>query len=132
MSLGNSCRFTGRLGQDPDLQYTPAGMAIVKVGIAVKDRRKKDDEWIEETTWVNITAFGTKAETLHQVCNKGDLIQIDTQYQTSTYESDGETKYRHDFIVREWSLAARKSGPQSASEDVEPQDDEDDEDSLPF
>ena len=131
MSLGNSCRFTGRLGQDPDLQYTPAGMAIVKVGIAVKDRRKKGDEWVEETTWVNLTAFGTKAETLHQVCNQGDLIQVDTQYQTSTYEADGETKYRHDFIVREWSLAARKGGPQSASEEVEPQEN-DEEDDLPF
>lgn len=132
MSLGNSCRFTGRLGQDPDLQYTPAGMAIVKVGIAVKDRRKKDEEWVDETTWVNLTVFGKKAETLAQVCNKGDLVQVDTQYQTSTYEVDGETKYRHDFIVREWSLAARKGEPQSANEDVEPQESDDQEDDLPF
>jgi len=132
MSLTNSCRFTGRLGQDPDLQYTPGGTAIVKVGLAVKGRRKSGDEWIDETTWVNITAFGRQAETLHQVANKGDLIQIDTEYQTSSYEDEEEnTRYRHDFIVREWNLAARKGGPSAEVQKSEETDDQDD-DHLPF
>ena len=57
MTIVNSCRFIGRLGQDPDLQYTPGGTAIVKIGLAVNGRLKVDEEWVDETTWVNLTAF---------------------------------------------------------------------------
>lgn len=136
MSLANSCRFLGRLGAQPDMQYTPGGTAIVKVGLAVKGRRKKGDEWIDQTTWVNITAFARQAETMNQIANKGDLIQVETEYQTSKYEDeDGNTRYRHDFIVRDWNLAARKgtSSGQEFDDNGDFDEEEVDEDEeLPF
>jgi single-strand DNA-binding protein len=132
MTLTNSCRFLGRLGQEPDLQYTPSGTAIVKTSLAVKERKKDGEEWVDSTTWVNITAFGRQAETMAQIANKGDLIQIDAQYQTSTYEVEGETRYRHDFIVREWNLAARKQGTARVEEEVEDEVAADEDEHLPF
>lgn len=135
MSLSNSCRFVGRLGKEPDLQYTPNGTAIVKTSIAIKERKKEGEEWVDTTTWVNITAFGRQAESLAQVVNKGDLIEIDAQYQTSNYEdADGVTKYRHDFIVREWNLLARKfaTSETEVEADKEVQEDDSDDDALPF
>lgn len=131
MALKNSCRFTGRLGQDPDLQYTPSGIAIVKTSLAVNEQRKQDDEYIEETTWVNLTAFGKAAETMAKMLNKGDLIQVDTQYQVSQYEKDGETKYRHNFIVREWDLLRRKYRGEE-HEVTNSSDEESDDEEFPF
>ncbi len=132
MTIVNSCRFIGRLGQDPDLQYTPGGTAIVKIGLAVNGRRKVDEEWVDETTWVNLTAFGRAAENLAEYSGKGDMLAIDAQYQKRKYkDSDGNDRTGHDFIVREWQVTARV-GAGGASEEAVDVSDEDDDNTLPF
>lgn len=133
MSLVNSCRFVGRLGADPDMQYTPSGTAIVKVGLAVNERRKEGDEWVDDTLWVDLTLFSNQAENLNQVVNKGDLIQVDCQYQKRAYTgNDGEKRTSHDFIVREWNLVARKLTESAEYAESDMVDDDDEEDELPF
>ena len=133
MSLVNSCRFIGRLGAEPAMQYTPTGTAIVKVGLAVNERRKEGDEWVNDTLWVDLTVFGTQAENLNKVVNKGDLIQVDCQYQKRAYTgNEGEKRTSHDFIVREWNLAARKLTESTEYEESDMVDDDDEEDELPF
>lgn len=132
MTIVNSCRFIGRLGQDPELQYTPGGTALVKLGLAVNGRRKVDEEWVDETTWVNLTAFGRAAENLAEYSNKGDMLAIDAQYQKRKYkDNEGNDRTGHDFIVREWQVTARV-GAGGASEEVDAVSDEDDDDTLPF
>ncbi|KKL63490.1 hypothetical protein LCGC14_2174550 [marine sediment metagenome] len=133
MTIVNSCRFIGRLGQDPDLQYTPGGTAIVKIGLAVNGRRKVDEEWVDETTWVNLTAFARAAENLAEYSGKGDMLAIDAQYQKRKYkDSDGNDRTGHDFIVREWQITARVGAGGASEEVTDVSDDEDDEDTLPF
>ena len=133
MTIVNSCRFIGRLGQDPDLQYTPGGTAIVKIGLAVNGRRKVDEEWVDETTWVNLTAFARAAENLAEYSGKGDMLAIDAQYQKRKYkDSDGNDRTGHDFIVREWQITARVGAGGASEEVTDVSDDEDDDDTLPF
>ncbi len=130
MPIANSCRFLGRLGQDPDLQYTPSGTELLKIGLAVNGRRKVDDEWVDETTWVNLTAFGRAAENMAQYSNKGDMLLIEAQYQKRKYtDNDGDEQTGHDFIVREWQVVSRVDRG-DASEDTVTE--EPDEDELPF
>lgn len=131
MTIANSCRFIGRLGQDPELQYTPGGTALVKIGLAVNGRRKVDEEWVDETTWVNLTAFARAAENLAQYTNKGDMLVIDSQYQSRKYkDSEGNDRTGHDFIVREWQITARVGAGSDSEETIS--DESDDEDELPF
>ncbi len=133
MSIENSCRFVGRLGQDPELQYTPSGTALVKLGLAVNGRRKVDDEWVDETTWVNFTAFANAAENLAQYANKGDMLIIETQYKKNKYtDNAGDEQTGHDFIVREWKVTARVGGGGGSEEAVDVSDESDDEETLPF
>ncbi len=130
MSIENSCKFIGRLGQDPDLQYTPNGTGLVKLGLAVNGRRKVDDEWIDDTTWVNLTAFARAAENLSEYANKGDMLVIEAQYQKRKYtDNDGNEQTGHDFIVRAWKVVSRVGG--GASEETV-EEDSDDEETLPF
>ncbi len=130
MTLANSCRFIGRLGQEPELQYTPGGTGLVKVGLAVNGRRKVNDEWVDDTTWVNLTAFGPIAENIAQYSSKGDMLVVEAQYQKRKYtDNDGNERTGHDFIVREWQVVSRVGG--GDSEEVETAVEEDD-DVLPF
>jgi single-strand DNA-binding protein len=130
MTIANSCRFLGRLGQDPDLQYTPGGTELLKLGLAVNGRRKVDDEWVDDTTWVNLTAFGRAAENMAQYASKGDMLLIEAQYQKRKYtDNDGDEQTGHDFIVREWQVVARVDRGDASEETVE---EEVDENVLPF
>jgi len=134
MTIVNSCTFLGRLGQDPELQYTPGGVALVKFGLAVNGREKQGDEWVDKTTWVNFTGFGRLAENISQYSNKGDQLLVNGEYQRRTYQTDeGETRTVHDFIVRDWQITSRVNREAAAeTADVEEEEENPDDASLPF
>ena len=59
----NRVVLTGNLTRDAELKQTSGGMAIVKMRLAVNDRRKSaSGEWIDETTFVDVTFWGRTAE----------------------------------------------------------------------
>lgn len=108
MSLTNSCRFIGRLGQDPELEYTPNGHAKLKLRIAIKERKRVDDEWQTVSTWIRILAFGNNAENLAEYASKGDLVAFDTHFEERTWVTDeDERKWIYDFIVERWDIQSR-------------------------
>ena len=56
MASYNRVILVGNLTRDPELKYIPSGTAVAEIGLAVKDRRKgPNGEWIEETTFVDVT-----------------------------------------------------------------------------
>lgn len=74
----NKVILAGNLTRDPELRYTPAGLAIAKFGLAV-NRSWKDDQGNqkEEVTFVEIESFGKQAETVGQYFKKGKPILIE-------------------------------------------------------
>lgn len=107
MGVTNSCRFIGRLGQEPELEYTPSGHAKIKLRIAVKERKKVDDEWENVTLWVRLLAFSNNAENIAEYANKGDLIAFDTHFEERTWEDDEGKHWIYDFIVERWDIQSR-------------------------
>lgn len=103
----NVCHFTGRLGRDPEMRYTPGGSGLVKFSIAV-DKRWKDaaGDPKTKTNWVPLTAWARSAELVSQLCKKGTLIQVTAEYDTSEYEKDGEKRYGHSFTVTSFRVLA--------------------------
>ncbi len=108
MGVTNNCRFIGRLGQEPELEYTPGGHAKIKMRLAIKERKKVNDEWEHVTSWVRLLAFGNNAENIAEYASKGDLIAFDTHFEERTWETDdGEKKWIYDFIVERWDIQSR-------------------------
>ena len=78
MASFNKVILVGNLTRDPELRYTPKGMAIAKIGIAVnRTWRTETGEQKEEVTFVDVDAFGKQAETLGQYMRKGSPILIE-------------------------------------------------------
>src|SRR5436190_6487693 len=78
MASFNKVILMGNLTRDPELRYTPKGMAIAKIGIAVNRRwTTETGEQKEEVTFVDIDAFGKQAETIGQYMRKGGAILIE-------------------------------------------------------
>ena len=78
MASFNKVILIGNVTRDPELRYTPKGMAIAKIGLAVNRTWKSETgEAKEEVTFVDIDAFGRQAETLGQYIKKGSPLFVE-------------------------------------------------------
>jgi single-strand DNA-binding protein len=78
MASFNKVILMGNLTRDPELRYTPKGMAIAKVGLAVnRVWTNEAGEKKEEVTFVDVDVFGRTAENVGQYMRKGRPILIE-------------------------------------------------------
>ncbi len=78
MANFNKVILAGNLTRDPELRYTPKGLAIAKIGLAINRTWKTETgETKEEVTFVDIDAFGKQAETIGQYLKKGRPILVE-------------------------------------------------------
>jgi single-strand DNA-binding protein len=78
MANFNKVILAGNLTRDPELRFTPKGMAICKFGLAInRTWTNEAGEKKEEATFVDLDAFGRQAETIAQYLKKGGGIMIE-------------------------------------------------------
>ena len=78
MASFNKVILVGNLTRDPELRYTPKGMAIAKIGVAVnRVWTNEAGEKKEEVTFVDVDIFGRTAENVGQYMRKGRPILIE-------------------------------------------------------
>ncbi|MGM8216849.1 single-stranded DNA-binding protein [Bacillaceae bacterium W0354] len=82
----------GRLVRDPELRYTPGGVAVVNFSIAVS-RPYTNQEGQRETDFFDCVAWRGKAETIANYLRKGQEVIITAALQTRYYD-DNETGKR--------------------------------------
>ena len=84
----NKVILIGNLTRDPELRYTPKGLAIAKIGLAVNRswRDSTSGELKEEVTFVDVDAFGKQAETLGQYMKKGSPLMVEGRLRLDTWE----------------------------------------------
>lgn len=87
MASFNKVILVGNLTRDPELRYTPKGMAIAKIGLAVNRVWKSETgEQREETTFVDIDAFGRTAEIVGQYLRKGSPALFEGRLRLDTWD----------------------------------------------
>jgi len=78
MASFNKVILMGNLTRDPELRYTPKGLAIAKIGLAVnRNWTSESGEKKEEVTFVDVDIFGRTAENVGQYMKKGRPILIE-------------------------------------------------------
>lgn len=83
----NKVMLMGNLTRDPELRYTPKGTAVGDLGLAV-NRRVSDGSgnWTDETTFVDITVWGTNAENAQKYLSKGRGVFVEGRLQLDSWE----------------------------------------------
>jgi len=79
-------QITGRLGQDPTLNYTNGGTPVVNLSVA-SNRQKKDanGEKINVADWYRVSVFGRDAEIIAQYARKGSALAFNGRLQNEKY-----------------------------------------------
>lgn len=113
----NRAVLVGRLTRDPDLRYTPNGVAVANFNLAV-NRPFKDQNGESQADFINCVAWRKQAENLANFMKKGSQIGIDGRIQTRSYEDkDGKTVYVTEVVADSIQfLDSRKSETQRNNE----------------
>ena len=113
MSGLNKVMLIGRLGRDPEVRYTPDGLAIANFSIATSEdwKDKATGEQKERTEWHRIVAFRKLGEICGEYLSKGKQVYIEGRLQTRSWEKDGITRYITEIIASDVQfLGVKDSG----------------------
>ena len=93
MASFNRVILMGNLTRDPELRYTQGGTPVTEIGLAVNDRRKNAaGEWVDETTFVDITLWSRTAEIACEYLGKGSAVMIEGRLKLDQWEQEGQKR----------------------------------------
>lgn len=91
----NKVILVGNLGKDPEVKYTPGGMAVAKFSLATsfRSKDKASGEWVDHTDWHNIVVWDKLAGIAGEYLKKGGKVYIEGRLKTDSWE-DPQTKQK--------------------------------------
>jgi len=95
----NHVVLVGRLTRNAELKYTNSGAAVSKFSLAINQRRKKDDQWVDESHFFDIVFWGKGAEAINQYLVKGKQVGIEGQLRQDRWEQDGQSRSRVEIFA---------------------------------
>jgi single-strand DNA-binding protein len=127
----NKIILVGNLGRDPELRYTPQGVAVCDFSMATNERKRdKSGEFHDVPTWFRITLWRNQAENAAKYLKKGNPVYIEGRLSLEEWtDRDGNTRQtlavqatdmhfisggRNDDYENEPSETPQFAGPSSA------------------
>jgi single-strand DNA-binding protein len=86
MPMFNQCQFIGRLGKDPEMNYTPNGKPVTKFSLAV-DQGKG-----QKPLWLNIVCWNELAERMNTYLQKGLLVFVQGRLVMRPYQDKNQVE----------------------------------------
>lgn len=95
----NRTVLVGRLVKDPELRYTPNGVAVASFVIAV-NRTFTNQQGEREVDFINCVVWRKAAENVANYLKKGSLAGVDGRIQTRSYDGqDGKRVFVVEVIA---------------------------------
>lgn len=112
----NKVFLAGNLTREPDLRYTPAGLAVASFGLAVNRKWKdKNGEQKDDVCFVVINAFGRTAEVMGEYLKKGSPVFVEGRLQFSRWEKDGQKQSALRVVADSFQFLSSGKGAQKKS-----------------
>jgi single-strand DNA-binding protein len=118
----NKVQLTGRLGHDPEVNYTQQGTARVTFTVASNRTWKDDSGQIrEETQWTPIVAWDKLGEICAEYLRQGSRVYVEGRLQTRSWEDQesGQKRYKTEVVLSEMIMLDTKA--QADEEEPEPE-----------
>ena len=118
MSSFNKVILIGNLTRDVEMRFIGSGTAVANIGLAVNDRVKKGDDWVDEATFVDVTLWGRTAEIANEHLEKGSNVLIEGRLKLETWETDGQKRQRLKVVCERLQFMGSK--PKQTGETQKP------------
>lgn len=108
----NKVILIGNLGADPETRFTQAGAPVTNFRIATSENwtDKQSGQRQERTEWHSIVCFGKLAEISGEYLRKGSKVYVEGSLRTSSWESDGQTRYKTEIICNDMQMLDSRGG----------------------
>jgi single-strand DNA-binding protein len=117
MASFNKVFLMGNLTRDPEVKYTPKGTAVSDVGLAINSYYTTDaGEKREETTFVDVTLWGSQAELAGEYLKKGRPVFVEGRLQLDSWEDKQTGQKRNRLRVRAENIQFLGQRPAGDSE----------------
>lgn len=121
----NKVYLLGNLTRDPESKTLPSGTVLASFGLAVnRTYRKAAGEEVEETTFVDIDAFGRSAENILKYCKKGDPLMVEGRLRFRSWETDSGDKRNKLSVMLETFQFLPRGGGSDGAKSEEPKSDD--------
>lgn len=116
----NRTVLVGRLTKDPELKYTPSGVAVARFTLAV-NRSFNNAQGEKEADFINIQVWRKPAENAANFLKKGSLAGIEGRIQTGSYDgADGKKVYTTEVVADSVQFLEPKSNGSNSSPPLPP------------
>lgn len=88
--MSNNVTLVGNLVDDPELRFTPSGVAMAKLRVAVNRRwrDRQSGEWQEDTSFFTGTCWREQAEAVAESLQKGTRVIITGRLEQRSWETE--------------------------------------------
>ena len=88
-TMRNSVMLIGRPGADPEMRNLNSNGKVARFRLAVNERRKNANrEWVNDTQWFNMVAWGNLAERVENNVRKGMQMAIEGTLRNNEWTDD--------------------------------------------
>lgn len=115
MASYNRVVLVGNLTRDVELRYTPSGTAVTDISMAVNERIKRNDQWVEEANFFDVTMWGRTAEVASEYLSKGSNVLVEGRLRQERWEQDGQKRSKVKVICEKMQMLGSKGGGQGSS-----------------
>jgi single-strand DNA-binding protein len=110
MASYNRVILIGNVTRDIEVRNAGAsGVYVCDIGLAVNERRKQGNEWVDDTTFVDCTAFGKTAEFAGEHLAKGMPVLVEGRLKLESWEKDGQKRSKLKVIVDQLRFVGPKA-----------------------
>src|ERR1700728_1537604 len=110
----NKVILIGNLGRDPEVRYTPNGLAVANITIATSEvwKDKASGENQERTEWHRVTMYNRLAEITGEYLRKGSKVFIEGRLQTRKWQdkNTGQDRYTTEIIADTLEMLGKAGG----------------------
>ena len=123
--MSNNVTLIGNLVEDPELRFTPSGVPMAKIRLAVNRRwRDQSGEWQEDTSIFGGTVWRDQAETVAESLQKGMRVIVTGRLEQRSWETqEGEKRSMIEVRIDDigpsvrWATASVTRTPRSGGGD---------------
>jgi single-strand DNA-binding protein len=115
----NKVMLIGNLGKDPELRYTPSGVAVATFTVATNESWKDQDGTLQERTeWHNVVAWRKLAEVCGEWLKKGKKVYVEGRIQTRSYDdkNTGAKRYITEIVLDSMIMLDGRGGGEAPSQ----------------
>ncbi len=115
----NKVILIGNLGRDPEVRFSPSGVAVGNLRIATTEGRKDKDtgQWQDHTEWHQVVLLGRLAEVANEYLKKGAKVYIEGRLQTRKYmDKTNIERYTTEIVANEMQMLDGRGGAAAADD----------------